>query len=167
MHDPLEDGHTLWESGEKLLVFTENRDTLDYLVEKFRAWGFKVAEIYGGMDRDTRSTAQAYFKDPDGAQILVATDAAGEGINLQFCRLMVNYDIPWNPNRLEQRMGRIHRYGQKYSVRIFNLVAEDTREGHVLDAVLDKLNQMRRDRIEPAASRRASARAVRRVCPRL
>lgn len=145
LHKPLEDGEDLWKSGEKLLVFTENRDTLNYLTERFHAWGFKVAQIYGGMNQDARRAAQAHFKADDGAQIMVATEAAGEGINLQFCRLMVNYDIPWNPNRLEQRMGRIHRYGQKHSVRIFNLVADNTREGDVLDAVLQKLDRMRTD----------------------
>jgi len=145
MQKPLVNGKDLWQSGEKLLVFTENRDTLDYLCERFRAWGFTVAQIYGGMGQDARREQQDHFKDPNGAQIMVATEAAGEGINLQFCRLMVNYDIPWNPNRLEQRMGRIHRYGQKYSVRIFNLVARNTREGEVLDRVLDKLEQMRVD----------------------
>ncbi len=145
LQNPLNDGKDIWQSGEKLLVFTENRDTLDYLNERFHAWGFRVAQIYGGMDQQTRREQQAYFKADDGAQIMVATEAAGEGINLQFCRLMVNYDIPWNPNRLEQRMGRIHRYGQRYSVQIFNLVAANTREGSVLDRVLDKLAHMRTD----------------------
>ena len=145
MHDPLDDGRTLWESGEKLLIFTENRDTLDYLVEKFKAWGFTVAKIHGSMGREERAKAQDHFRDPHGAQVLVATEAAGEGINLQFCRLMVNYDIPWNPNRLEQRMGRIHRYGQKYSAHIFNLVAANTREGNVLATLLEKVKQMRHD----------------------
>lgn len=145
LKNPLDDGRNAWESGEKLLVFTENRDTLDYLSERFLAWGFRIAQIYGGMDQETRRQQQGYFKDPNGAQIMVATEAAGEGINLQFCRLMVNYDIPWNPNRLEQRMGRIHRYGQRYSVRIFNLVADNTREGEVLDKVLDKIERMRTD----------------------
>lgn len=145
LREPLVEGKNLWESGEKLLVFTEHRDTLDYLVEKFIRWGFKVAQIYGGMRQEDRRAAQAFFKREDGAQIMVATEAAGEGINLQFCRLMVNYDIPWNPNRLEQRMGRIHRYGQEHSVQIFNLVADNTREGDVLAAVLEKLGQMRED----------------------
>jgi superfamily II DNA or RNA helicase len=145
LRGPLVEGKSLWESGEKLLVFTENRDTLDYLVEKFMRWGFTVAQIYGGMKQEERRAAQAFFKKPDGAQIMVATEAAGEGINLQFCRLMVNYDIPWNPNRLEQRMGRIHRYGQEHSVQIYNLVADNTREGDVLAAVLEKLGQMRED----------------------
>jgi len=108
----------LFHSDEKLLIFTEARDTLDYLVEKLQSWGFRVTQIHGGMrlgDRDTPGTrlhAEAVFRDPQGAQIMVATEAAGEGINLQFCHLMVNWDIPWNPNRLEQRMGRVHRYGQ-------------------------------------------------------
>jgi len=145
LRGPLVEGKNLWESGEKLLVFTENRDTLDYLVEKFMRWGFTVAQIYGGMKQEERRAAQAFFRKEDGAQIMVATEAAGEGINLQFCRLMVNYDIPWNPNRLEQRMGRIHRYGQEHSVQIFNLVAGNTREGDVLVAVLEKLGQMRED----------------------
>lgn len=145
LHEPLVDGKNLWEMNEKLLVFTENKDTLVYLVEQFRSWGFTVTQIAGGMKQEDRRAAQAEFKRADGAQILVATDAAGEGINLQFCRLMVNYDIPWNPNRLEQRMGRIHRYGQRFSVQIFNLVAENTREGSVLATLLGKLDQMRDD----------------------
>lgn len=145
LYKPLVDGKNLWQMNEKLLVFTENKDTLIYLVEQFRAWGFTVTQIVGGMPQEERRAAQAAFKRADGAQILVATDAAGEGINLQFCRLMVNYDLPWNPNRLEQRMGRIHRYGQRFSVQIFNLVAENTREGNVLTTLLGKLNQMRDD----------------------
>lgn len=146
LNKPLADGLNMWQSrAEKLLIFTENRDTLDYLTENLQAWGFSVAHIYGGMDQDTRRAEQTRFKDPDGAQIMVATEAAGEGINLQFCRLMINYDIPWNPNRLEQRMGRIHRFGQEYDVRIFNLVAENTREGEVLTRVLAKLDAMRHD----------------------
>jgi superfamily II DNA or RNA helicase len=141
----------LFHSDEKLLVFTEARDTLDYLVEKLQSWGFRVTQIHGGMrlgDRDTPGTrlhAEREFRDPQGAQIMVATEAAGEGINLQFCHLMVNWDIPWNPNRLEQRMGRIHRYGQDREVFIYNLVACDTREGSVLEALLNKLEAMRRD----------------------
>ncbi|MDP9372659.1 MAG: SNF2-related protein, partial [Chloroflexota bacterium] len=148
LHRDLVDGKNLYESGEKLLVFTENKDTLDYLVERFGAWGFTVATIYGGTDQDTRRAQQELFKrknEEGGAQVMVATEAAGEGINLQFCRLMVNYDIPWNPNRLEQRMGRIHRYGQRHSVQIFNIVAANTREGQVLDTILDKLERMRTD----------------------
>ncbi|HEC93617.1 MAG TPA: DUF3883 domain-containing protein, partial [Candidatus Atribacteria bacterium] len=128
-------------SGEKLLVFTESRDTLEYLVKKIRSWGFSCTFIHGGMDLDKRIQVEHEFKDV--TQIMVATEAAGEGINLQFCWLMVNYDIPWNPNRLEQRMGRIHRYGQQHEVHIYNLVATNTIEGKILKKLFDKLEEIR------------------------
>jgi superfamily II DNA or RNA helicase len=130
---------------EKFIVFTEHRDTLDYLVRRLEAIGFAglVAQIHGGMDSRTRTAQLDFFRQPlaeQGAQILVATDAAGEGLNMQFCWLMINYDIPWNPARLEQRMGRIHRYGQRHDpVIIANLVAGNTREGKVLARLLEKL----------------------------
>lgn len=127
----------LREKKEKLLIFTESKDTLDYLVEKIREWGFSVTSIHGGMNLDKRIQAEHEFK--ERAQIMVSTEAGGEGINLQFCWLMVNYDIPWNPNRLEQRMGRIHRYGQQFEVHIYNLVAVDTKEGRILEKLLTKL----------------------------
>ena len=95
---------------KKIIIFTESRDTLNYLEKKIKEWGYLVNVIHGGMKLEERVQAEKIFKHE--TQILVATEAAGEGINLQFCHLMVNYDIPWNPNRLEQRMGRIHRYGQ-------------------------------------------------------
>lgn len=126
----------------KILIFTESRDTLDYLTSKIRSWGYKVNYIHGGMGLDERVQAEKIFRDE--TDIMVATEAAGEGINLQFCHLMINYDLPWNPNRLEQRMGRIHRYGQKKDVYIFNLVSEDTREGKVLAKILDKLDEIRK-----------------------
>ena len=129
------------DSGEKILIFTESRDTLDYLERRMRDWGYSVCTIHGGMPLEARIEAESVFKNQ--AQVLVATEAAGEGINLQFCHLMVNYDIPWNPNRLEQRMGRIHRYGQTREVTIFNLVAADTREGRVLNRLFEKLNEIR------------------------
>lgn len=125
----------------KILIFTESKDTLEYLVQKIKSWGYKVNYIHGGMGIDERIQAEKFFRDE--TEIMVATEAAGEGINLQFCHIMINYDIPWNPNRLEQRMGRIHRYGQKKDVYIFNLVAEDTREGKVLAKLLDKLNEIK------------------------
>ena len=141
----------LFGSKTKLLVFTEHKDTLDYLDEKFRSWGFKVTQIHGQMKLGdsvtpgTRLFAERDFKDPEGSQILVATEAAGEGINLHYnCWLMVNYDLPWNPNRLEQRMGRIHRYGQTKDVIIFNLVADDTREGEVMIRLLEKIEEIRK-----------------------
>ncbi|TXL71774.1 DEAD/DEAH box helicase [Vineibacter terrae] len=128
--------------GEKLLIFTEAKDTLDFLVERVRAQGFTVAVIDGSLSMEQRRRQQELFRGQ--AQVMVATEAGGESINLQFCNQMVNYDIPWNPNRLEQRMGRIHRIGQKNEVFIFNLVATDTREGAVLVALLNKMDEMRR-----------------------
>ena len=132
---------------EKVLIFTEHRDTMEFVIGRLEALGFteKVAQIHGGMKYDAREAQVDFFRDPDGARYLVATDAAGEGINLQFCRLMVNYDIPWNPARLEQRMGRIHRYKQTRTVVLLNLVAEGTREGRVLKVLLEKLEQMRNE----------------------
>jgi SNF2 family DNA or RNA helicase len=127
---------------KKIIIFTESKDTLTYLEEKIRQWGYTVNVIHGGMSLEDRVNAEKVFKNE--TQILVATEAAGEGINLQFCHLMVNYDIPWNPNRLEQRMGRIHRYGQDKEVFIFNLVAEDTREGKVLNRLFKKLDEIRK-----------------------
>ena len=133
-------------AGEKWLVFTEHRDTADYLVRRLEGLGFsgQVGQIHGGLQWPAREEQVERFRRPDGARFLVATDAAGEGINLQFCRLMVNYDIPWNPARLEQRMGRIHRYGQRRDVRIVNLIAGSTHEGRVLQVLLEKLDAIRK-----------------------
>ena len=136
---------------EKWIIFTEHRDTLLFLVSRLEGLGFtgRVAQIHGGMDYREREDQVAFFRKPvaeGGAGYLIATDAAGEGINLQFCWLMVNYDIPWNPARLEQRMGRIHRYNQKHDpVVILNLVADKTREGRVLKTLLDKLERIRKE----------------------
>ena len=133
---------------QRLLLFTEFRDTLDHLMERLRAWGFRTGCIHGGMrsgSRDepgTRLYAEQQFRDGH-IQVLVATEAAGEGINLQCCHILFNYDIPWNPNRLEQRMGRIHRYGQRHDCLIFNFVATNTIEGRVLQRLLDKLREIR------------------------
>ncbi|MFO0915272.1 MAG: SNF2-related protein [Pirellulales bacterium] len=142
----------------KLLVFTEHKDTLDYLAAdgrderplgKLREWGLTLTQIHGGMkvgDRDTsgsRIFAEREFR--ESAQVLVATEAAGEGINLQFCWLMVNFDIPWNPVRLEQRVGRIHRYGQEKDCLVFNFVAQNTREGRVLQTLIERLKEIRED----------------------
>jgi len=128
--------------NEKILIFTESKDTMEYLVKKIKSWGYSVNFIYGGMKLEDRINAEKVFQHEK--QIMVATEAAGEGINLQFCHLMINYDIPWNPNRLEQRMGRVHRYGQQKDVYVFNLVAEDTREGQVLAKLFDKLEEIRK-----------------------
>lgn len=137
--------------GEKLIIFSEHRDTLQFLVGRLEGLGYtgQIAQIHGGMDYQERERQIEFFRKPaaeGGAICLVATDAAGEGINLQFCWLMVNYDIPWNPARLEQRMGRIHRYGQKHDpVFVVNLVAGKTREGRVLKTLLDKLELIRKE----------------------
>lgn len=129
--------------GAKLVIFTEHKDTLLYLEERLtRNNGYQVATIHGGKSVDERRQAQWDFAKLE-TQILIGTDAAGEGINLQFCNLLINWDIPWNPNRLEQRMGRIHRYGQKQDVMVFNMVASNTREGQVLERLLTKLDIIR------------------------
>ena len=142
----------------KLLLFTEHKDTLEFLagdgrderpLGKLREWGLTLTQIHGGMkigDRDTlgsRIYAEREFR--ESAQVLVATEAAGEGINLQFCWLMVNFDIPWNPVRLEQRVGRIHRYGQEKNCLVFNFVAQNTREGRVLQMLIERLKEIRED----------------------
>ncbi|MDE0416418.1 MAG: helicase-related protein [bacterium] len=131
----------------KLLVFTEHRDTLDYLRKHLKVWGYSTCQIHGGMNPRERKQAQEDFR--TSRQICVATEAAGEGINLQFCHLMINYDLPWNPTRLEQRLGRIHRIGQTRDVYAFNFVATSSDdgqpviEGRILERLLGKLDRMR------------------------
>ena len=131
----------------KLLVFTEHRDTLNHLRDHLESWGWSTCEIHGGMNPRDRKQAQEDFR--TSRQICVATEAAGEGINLQFCHLMVNYDLPWNPTRLEQRLGRIHRIGQSRDVYAFNFVATSSEdgqpviEGRILERLLSKLDRMR------------------------
>ena len=135
------ENQTVADRNEKILVFTEHRDTLLYLTRKLREWGYSVCNIHGGMKLADRIGAEKEFR--GSAQFMVATEAAGEGINLQFCKVMINWDLPWNPNRLEQRMGRIHRYGQEYEVQVVNVVANTTREGSVLVRLMEKLERMR------------------------
>ena len=132
---------TVTDSSEKILVFTEHVDTLTDLTNQLRQWGYSVCNIQGDMRLADRIAAEREFR--DSAQFMVATEAAGEGINLQFCKVMLNWDLPWNPTRLEQRMGRIHRYGQEYEVQVVNLVAKSTREGSVLVKLMEKLGRMR------------------------
>ena len=142
----------------KLLIFTEHKDTLDYLagngkdgkpLGKLIQWGLSVSQIHGSMkvgsinEVGSRIYAEKEFKEK--SQILIATEAAGEGINLQFCWMMINFDIPWNPVRLEQRMGRIHRYGQEKDCLIFNFVSINTREGRVLNQLFEKVRQIELD----------------------
>jgi len=156
LREVLTDQNIFGDRNTKLLIFTEHKDTLDYLVEHLGrgtkdrpGWGLKVTQIQGGMkigDRDApggRLHAEREFREE--AQVMVATEAAGEGINLEFCWLMINYDIPWNPMRLEQRMGRIHRYGQERDCLILNFVAGNTREGQVLETLLGRLWEIRKE----------------------
>lgn len=132
----------------RLLIFTEYKDTLDYLVARFKSWNLTVGQIHGSMkpgsrdEEGTRLWAERNFWDLK-TQVLVATEAAGEGINLHCCHVLFNYDIPWNPNRLEQRMGRIHRYGQTRDCLIFNFFAQNTVEGRVLQKLVEKLQEIR------------------------
>ena len=131
---------------QKLVIFTEHRDTLSYLESRVTTLLGReeaVVIIHGGMGREDRLKAQESFRHDPEVQVLLATDAAGEGINLQRAHLMVNYDLPWNPNRLEQRFGRIHRIGQTEVCHLWNLVADETREGDVYRKLLDKLEQAR------------------------
>ena len=131
---------------QKLVVFTEHRDTLSYLHDRITSLlgcEGSVVTIHGGVGREDRLKAQEAFRHDPQVQVLLATDAAGEGINLQRAHLMVNYDLPWNPNRLEQRFGRIHRIGQTEVCHLWNLVADETREGDVYRKLLEKLEQAR------------------------
>jgi SNF2 family DNA or RNA helicase len=141
----LQDTAEMFDAGgfrRKLVIFTEHRDTLNYLTDRIGTLlgnPDAVVIIHGGVGREERKKAEETFKQDVAVQVLVATDAAGEGINLQRAHLMVNYDLPWNPNRLEQRFGRIHRIGQMEVCHLWNLVAEETREGDVYRTLLNKL----------------------------
>lgn len=141
MFDPCTGGR------RKIIIFTEPKDTLEYLAEKIRTRlgdTDAVAVIHGGVAREARRAAIAAFNDDPKVRVLIANDAAGEGVNLQRgAHLMVNYDLPWNPNRLEQRFGRIHRIGQTEVCHLWNLVAADTREGEVYRRLLDKIEEAR------------------------
>jgi len=145
----LQDNDNMFSSDglrEKLIIFTEHRDTLNYLANKIRSLLGKeeaVVTIHGGLLRDERRKVQELFNQDKEVRILIATDAAGEGINLQRAHLMVNYDLPWNPNRLEQRFGRIHRIGQTEVCHLWNLVSRETREGMVFQRLFEKLEQER------------------------
>lgn len=132
---------------QKIVIFTEHRDTLNYLEKRISTLlgrSSSLVTIHGGMGREERMKAQESFKHDPDVQVLIATDAAGEGINLQRAHLMVNYDLPWNPNRIEQRFGRIHRIGQTEVCHLWNLVAEETREGDVYLTLLKKLEDARK-----------------------
>lgn len=131
--------------SRKIIIFTEHRDTLDYLHQKISAQFGRsdaVLTIHGGVRREDRKVVREKFTHDPNSVVLLATDAAGEGLNLQRAHLMVNYDLPWNPNRIEQRFGRIHRIGQREVCHLWNMVAKDTREGDVFSRLLSKIEQM-------------------------
>lgn len=131
----------------KFIIFTEHRDTLEYLrarISSLLGRPDTVKAIHGGVRRGERRQITEEFTKNHSCQILLATDAAGEGLNLQAAHLMVNYDLPWNPNRIEQRFGRIHRIGQEEVCRLWNVVAANTREGEVFTRLLDKIEEQRK-----------------------
>ncbi len=130
---------------EKVLLFTEYRDTLDYLLElvKDEPWADEILVIHGGVGKDERAQIEEEFNHGQ-SRLLFATDAASEGIDLQHsCHIMVNYELPWNPNRLEQRIGRLHRYGQDEEVKVWNFSFEDTREGEIFEMLQNKVENIR------------------------
>lgn len=124
---------------EKILIFTEYTDTLEYLRDRIFV-DHDVAQVYGDLPQQRRQQELAKFE--NHANIMLATDAAREGLNLQFAHIMVNYDLPWNPTRIDQRIGRLHRYGQKHTVQIRNLFIENTRESDILELLMEKLEEI-------------------------
>jgi superfamily II DNA or RNA helicase len=135
------------DAPRKIIIFTEHRDTLEYLAERIRnllGRSDAVVTIHGGVRREERRRVTELFTQDMDTRVLVATDAAGEGLNLQRAHLMVNYDLPWNPNRIEQRFGRIHRIGQTEVCHLWNLVADNTREGMVFLQLLTKIEEQRK-----------------------
>ena len=134
------------DSARKLIVFSEHKDTLDYVAERIESELGRpeaVVRIHGGIKRHDRRSIQDRFRVDPTARVLVATDAAGEGVNLQAANMVVNYDLPWNPNRIEQRFGRVHRIGQHRPCHLWNLVAFETREGKVFDRLFAKIEEQR------------------------
>jgi hypothetical protein len=127
---------------EKILIFTEYTDTLEYLRDEVFA-DHDVAQVYGDLEQSRRREEMSKFEEE--ANLMLATDAAQEGLNLQFAHIMVNYDLPWNPIRIDQRMGRLHRYGQEHTVKIRNLFFADTRESEILNLLIEKTNQIESD----------------------
>ncbi len=125
------------ESDEKVIIFTEYRATQLYLQWFLAQHGIKAVPFRGGFKRSKKDWMKQLFK--DHAQVLIATEAGGEGINLQFCSKMINYDLPWNPMRIEQRIGRIHRLGQEKDVKIYNFAVEGTVEDHILQLLYKKI----------------------------
>ena len=125
-----------------MVIFSEYRDTMNY-IRDYLSESYKVGSIDGTMNIQERNEALIRFRDINGSEIMVCTDAAGEGIDMQFCNIEVNFDLPWNPNKLEQRIGRIHRIGQDRSVYYYNFVIKDTIDGHIMKDCLKKWKILR------------------------
>ena len=129
--------------GDKAIVFTQYRDTMRYIADRLKAHGWRVVELHGGMDEEERKRAEREFKEE--GEVLVATDAASEGLNLQVANILINFDLPWNPSRLDQRIGRVHRYGQRKPVFVYNFLVKDTIDGKIYEVLLRKIDDVRRD----------------------
>ena len=127
--------------NEKVIIFTQFRGTQDYIVKMLQSKGYSVAVFNGQMSQSEKDKCIEDFRNEK--QILVSTESGGEGRNLQFCKYLINFDLPWNPMRIEQRIGRIHRLGQNDDVHIINLSAKDTIESYVLELLDKKINLFR------------------------
>jgi len=152
---------------EKILIFTEYTDTLEYLRDEVFA-DHDIAQVYGDLNQDRRRQEMQKFEEE--ANLMLATDAAQEGLNLQFAHIMVNFDLPWNPIRIDQRMGRLHRYGQDRTVEIRNLFFKDTRESEILNLLIEKTNQIESDlgmRSDVLGKSSTTSTSTRRLCRRL
>ncbi|MEZ4615860.1 MAG: C-terminal helicase domain-containing protein [Caldilineaceae bacterium] len=126
----------------KFLIFTEYRQTLEIIVQQLTAWGISIVGFHGGMNIDQKEAAVAAFRGDDPkheVRVMISTESGAEGRNLQFCHQLINYDLPWNPMRVEQRIGRLHRLGQEHDVAIFNLSCNETIEAHVIELLARKI----------------------------
>lgn len=126
------------EANNKVLVFTEFRQTQDFLIRVLNEQGLKCEKVNGSMSMEERHRALVHFRDE--ADVLVATDAAGESLNVQFCHIVFNYDLPWNPMALEQRIGRVDRIGQKYEVKAFNMLTNNSVDYRIYNIIVEKLD---------------------------
>ena len=122
---------------DQILIYTRHPSTLDYIIENLKHLNLDIVEFKGGLDRDERTRRVRRFR--DGADILISTDTGAEGLNFQFCRNLINYDLPWNPMAVEQRIGRLDRIGQKQDINIYSLATRDTLEEHVVDLIINKM----------------------------
>ena len=125
------------DSKDQILIYTRHPSTLNYIIENLKHLNLKIVEFVGGLDREERTRRVKEFK--DGADILISTDTGAEGLNFQFCRNLINYDLPWNPMAVEQRIGRLDRIGQKRDINIYSLATQDTLEEHVVDLIINKM----------------------------